>query len=136
PTIVDPHIAAGGPAQLLQPLREGRDPRQRFRILDRDRLEHTDAPHALGLLRACCERPCRRPANERDELAPLHSITSSARPSSVAGTSRPSALAVFKLITSSYLVGACTGRPAALSPLRIRSTYPAARRYWLGMSGP
>jgi len=27
PAIVDPHIAAGGPAQLLQPLREGRDPR-------------------------------------------------------------------------------------------------------------
>jgi hypothetical protein len=36
----------------------------------------------------------------------LHSITSSARASSVAGTSRPSALAVFRLMTSSYLVGA------------------------------
>src|SRR5262249_12490114 len=41
-----------------------------------------------------------------------HSITSSARASSVGGTSRPSALAVFRLITSSYLVGACTGRSA------------------------
>jgi hypothetical protein len=34
----------------------------------------------------------------------------------------PSALTVFMLITSSYLVGACTGISAGLSPLRIRST--------------
>ena len=34
-----------------------------------------------------------------DELAPLHSITSSARASSVGGTSRPSAFAVLRLIT-------------------------------------
>jgi hypothetical protein len=40
------------------------------------------------------------------------------RASSVAGTSRPSALAVFRFITSSYLVGACTGRSAGFSPLR------------------
>jgi len=39
-----------------------------------------------------------------------YSITSSARASSVAGTSMPSALAVFRFITSSYLVGACIGR--------------------------
>src|SRR5215211_5851071 len=41
-----------------------------------------------------------------------HSITSSARASSVGGISRPSALAVLRLMTSSYLVGACTGRSA------------------------
>ena len=35
-----------------------------------------------------------------------YSITSSARASSIGGTVRPSALAVFKLIISSYLVGA------------------------------
>jgi hypothetical protein len=35
-----------------------------------------------------------------------YSITSSARASSVGGTSMPSALAVFRLMTSSYLVGA------------------------------
>src|SRR6516162_4704517 len=61
-------------------------------------------------------------AEQRDELAPLHSITSSARASNVAGTSRPSAFAVFRLITSSYLVGACTGRSPGFSPLRMRST--------------
>ena len=53
---------------------------------------------------------------------PLHSITSSARASSVGGTSIPSAFAVFRLITSSYLVGACTGRSDGFSPLRMRST--------------
>ena len=52
----------------------------------------------------------------------LYSITSSARASSDGGTSRPSALAVLRLITSSYLVGACTGRSAGFSPLRMRST--------------
>src|SRR5262249_7747102 len=51
-----------------------------------------------------------------------HSITSSARASSVGGTSMPSALAVLRLITSSYLGAACTGRLAGLSPWRIRST--------------
>src|SRR6516164_2904636 len=39
-----------------------------------------------------------------------HSITSSARASSVGGTSRPRAFAVFRLIASSNLVAACTGR--------------------------
>ena len=38
--------------------------------------------------------------------------TSSARASSVGGTSRPTVLAVVRLITSSYLTGACTGRLA------------------------
>jgi NAD(P)-dependent dehydrogenase (short-subunit alcohol dehydrogenase family) len=38
-------------------------------------------------------------------LASRHSITSSARESSIGDTSRPSALAVFRLITNSNLVG-------------------------------
>src|SRR2546430_1057429 len=33
-------------------------------------------------------------------------------------------LGVLRLITSSYLVGACTGRSAGCSPLRIRSPRP------------
>jgi hypothetical protein len=36
----------------------------------------------------------------------LHSITSSARASTEAGTVRPSALAILMLIVSTYLVGA------------------------------
>ena len=47
------------------------------------------------LLRARCERPtCRRTAEKRDALPPLHSITSSALLSSVCGTVSPSVLAV------------------------------------------
>ena len=49
-----------------------------------------------------------------------YSITSSARASSVAGTSSPSALAVGRLMTSSNLVGCSTGRSAGFSPLRMR----------------
>jgi hypothetical protein len=40
----------------------------------------------------------------------FHSITSSAMASTVGGISRPSALAVLRLITNRYFVGACTGR--------------------------
>src|SRR3979411_2360389 len=47
------------------------------------------------------------------------SINSSPRASSVGGTSRRSTLAVFKLITSSNLVGCRTGKSAGLAPLRI-----------------
>src|SRR5262249_19129463 len=65
-----------------------------------------------------------------------HSITSSARASRLSGTVRASAFAVLRLMTSSYLVGACTGRSAGFSPLRMRSTEPAACRYWLSRSDP
>src|SRR6516164_4253427 len=86
-------------------------------------IELDNPSHSLALLRARRERPRSRAAEQRYELAPPHhSITSSARASSVGGISRPSVLAVFRLITSLYLVGACTGRLAGFSPLRIRST--------------
>jgi hypothetical protein len=51
-----------------------------------------------------------------------YSITSSALRSNEVGTVRPSALAVFILITSSNLVGCSTGRSEGLAPLRILST--------------
>ena len=51
-------------------------------------------------------KPCTKAAvSNRSKLALVYSITSSARASSVGGTSRPSALAVLRLITSSNLVG-------------------------------
>src|SRR5262245_38270383 len=99
--------------------------------------EDADPPHPLGLLRMRRERPRRGcAAEQRDELAPLHSITSSARASKLSGTMRPSALAVLRLTTSSYLVGACTGRSAGFSPLRMRSTEPAASLWESIASGP
>ena len=65
-----------------------------------------------------------------------YSITSVALISSVCGTMRPSAFAVLRLIKSWNLVGVCTGRSAGFAPLRMRSTYPAARRYWSTWSIP
>jgi hypothetical protein len=51
-----------------------------------------------------------------------HSITWSARAISVSGTVTPMTFAARKLTTRSNLIGACTGRSAAFSPLRMRST--------------
>ena len=57
-----------------------------------------------------------------------HSITSSAATRRAGGTLRPRAFAVFKFRIVSNFVGACNGRSAGFSPLRMRSMYPAARR--------
>src|SRR6516164_4826726 len=122
PPYVDPQVAAVGPAQLLQSLHERRKAGLSFRIVRCEWREHADAPHPFRLLRPRRERPRDRCATEqRDEGATFHSITSSARASSVDGTSRPSALAVLRLITRSYLVDACTGSSAGFTPLRMRS---------------
>ena len=51
-----------------------------------------------------------------------YSITSSARASSVGGTSRPSAFAVLRLTTSSSLVGNSIGRSPGATPFRILCT--------------
>src|SRR5215510_695263 len=67
---------------------------------------------------------------------PYHSITSSARASSVSGTVRPSALAVLTLMTSSNVLGCSTGISAGFAPRRILSTNSAARRHLLGQFGP
>jgi hypothetical protein len=80
-------------------------------------------------------RPTRQlRAKSRHQLN--YSITSSARASNDGGTVRPRACAVLRLITSSYLVGACTGRSAGFSPLRMRSTYRAALRNCSSTSDP
>ena len=74
-----------------------------------------------ALLRAHRKRPrCCRATDKRDELAALHSITSSARPSSESGKVMPSAFAVLRLMISSIFVYCCTGRSAGVAPLRIR----------------
>src|SRR5262249_59334659 len=83
PADVDPHVAAVGPAQLLQPLQERCVAGLPFRIVLDQVREHADAPHPVGLLCTCREWPRRsRAAEKRDALAALHlrahSITSSA----------------------------------------------------------
>src|SRR5262249_31220561 len=75
------------------------------------------------LLRACRQRPnCCRATEKRDEIATLHSITSSARASKVGGTSMPSAFAVLRFNTSSNFVACSTGRSAGLIPCRVLCT--------------
>src|SRR5215831_12015615 len=122
PTPVDPHIAALGPAQLLQAPHERPQTGLPFRTIGHAH-EHADAPRRLSRLRARRKRPhYRRAAEERDEFPPPHSITSSAAASSLSGTVRPSMAAVSTLMTNSNLVDCTTGRSAGLAPLRMRPT--------------
>src|SRR4249920_3058873 len=63
----------------------------------------------------------RRAAEEGDERASLdHSITSSAMVSSSGGTSMPSSLAVWWLMTNSNFDAWTTGTSAGFAPLRMR----------------
>src|SRR5258708_20269340 len=103
PAILDPDVAAIGPAELAERIEERRGVGLTFSIgLRVVRHQHADPPR---LLRARRERPGRRRAAEkRDEIAAPHSITSSARASKIGGTSMPSALAVLRLMTSSNLL--------------------------------
>src|SRR4029453_6575782 len=83
-----------------------------------------------GRLRQYSLRPRdRRAAEQRDELAAFHSITSSARAMSVGGSSMPRALAVFALMISSNRVGCSIGKSDGRDPFRILSTKVAARRF-------
>jgi len=72
PESVDAHIATVGPPQFLQALHKGREASLRFRLVGGRAHENANTPHSLSLLRACHDRPRRRTANQRDELAPSH----------------------------------------------------------------
>ena len=63
---------------------------------------------------------CPLSANGRHRV--IHSITSSARASSIGGTSIPSAFAVLALMMRRNRVGCSIGRSAGFTPLRTRST--------------
>src|SRR5262245_18682430 len=83
--------------------------------------EYADVTCALTRLRPRCGRPCcRRAAEQRDELAASHSITSSAMERSDGGTVRPSIRAVCALMTSWNLDGWTIGKSAGLAPLSMR----------------
>src|SRR5262249_24797893 len=84
-------------------------------------LQHADTPWLLSARRQRQGDRGRRTSDKRDELASLHSITSSARCWSRGGTSRSSAFAVLRLTTSSNLTGTWTGSSFGFSPRRIRS---------------
>src|SRR5262249_50631139 len=94
PAVFEPHILTFDVPGFFQALMNRRHILHVRR--GRRRAKKPDHWHC-GLLRARRDRPRRRAAEQRDELAPLHSITSSARARSVSGTVRPSVLAVFML---------------------------------------
>src|SRR6266404_6345275 len=97
-----------------------RAPVDRFYARHFDLRQGACRPHRRRLLRMRCERRCRsQHSKQADERAPPHSITSSASASHLSGTSSPSALAAFRLMTNSNLVGCVTGKSAGFSPLRI-----------------
>ena len=126
--LLDCDVPAFDVAERSQALAEG------IRIASRvgSLTQESDACKLRRLLRPCRERPRRRRAAEqRDELAPPHSITSSASARNGAGTVRSIALAVLRLMTSSNFADCSTGRSAGFVPRRILSAYSAARRYML-----
>src|SRR5262249_280111 len=90
-----------------------------YRVRGRSWFKVTQLEH-FRLLRARRERPRRCAAEQRDELAALHSITSSASERSLSGIWRPRALTVFRLMTRRNLVCCGPGRSAGFAPLRIR----------------
>src|SRR5262249_48698409 len=123
PAIVDLHILSDCPARLLQGLRESRQASVPFRIVRGKRREHADAPYLLRPLPPRRERPRRYcGAEQRDEVAAVHWITSAARASNIAGTSMPSAFAVLRLMTSSNFVACSMGRSPGFAPARIFAT--------------
>src|SRR5262249_2090401 len=119
PTIFDADIAVFNVAGLTQALAEGGN--DISECPGRSAVEEPD--HRQFWLRARCERPrgCSA-AEQRDERAALHSITSSARTINVIGTWSPIPLAALRLRISSNFVGCSTGRLEGLAPRRILST--------------
>src|SRR5215813_691740 len=107
-------------------------------------LPHTSQCLSIGTFRSDPEianaypliRLGKRHAKRRDELASLHSITLSARASNIGGMVMPSALAVFRLMMRSNLVGCSTGISAGCAPRRILFTNSAARRDKSGKLAP
>src|SRR5262249_2031151 len=121
PAKIDLHILPIEIAEFAQPALERNH--VSGGIFWRPAAEKSDHLHRQ-LLCARRERPRNhRAAEQRDELALVHSMTSSARCCRIQGTSRPSAFAVMRLMTSSNFVGASTGSSPGLAPRRMRSTY-------------
>src|SRR5690348_15272399 len=75
------------------------------------------------LPRSLADALCRPEAALRHDKQRFYSMTSSARARRDCGTVRPTAFAVLRLMISSILVGAMTGRSATLAPLRICPVY-------------
>src|SRR5262249_21149975 len=103
-------------------------------------LPEAGARHERTLEAVSCRRSVRQGSRVMGTCSrcALHAywITSSASRSRDGGIVIPSALAVLRLMTSSNFVGCSTGRSPGLAPLRILSTYVAARRPTAEKLGP
>jgi hypothetical protein len=75
-------VAAFDPTQSLESLGECRHTGRRFWIICCQEHEHADPTQTIGLLCMPDDGLCYRTAEEREERAPVHSITSSARATS------------------------------------------------------
>src|SRR5262249_25992071 len=135
PAIFDLDVLAFGISCLFQSLAERTQADRVSGQVRRCAAEEPDHWHR-GLPRTRRERPRRRAAEQRDECAALHSITSSARCWRNQGTSMPSVWAVLRLMTSSNFVGCSTGISAGFPPCKILTTNAAARRNESGPSAP
>jgi hypothetical protein len=69
PALVELNIAALGPSQPCQFLPERLNAGLNFRITLRKGYKNSDPPHPIRLLCTRRKRPCRRPADQRNELA-------------------------------------------------------------------
>ncbi len=81
----DLDVAIVHPSKRLQPFSKGRNAGLHLRVGLGEAVQEDDAPHHASLLCPRRERPSRNRAEASNELPPSHSITSSARASSVGG---------------------------------------------------
>jgi hypothetical protein len=119
-----------------QPSRGRADPAGVPSRSGRERAEKPDAVHPSRLLRLGASGAARRPREPSSHVRrSIYWMSSSARARTAGGIVSPSILAVLRLITSSNLLGCSMGRSAGFAPLRILSTYVAARRNRWGSLG-
>src|SRR5829696_6798087 len=131
--ILDRDVLLFDVTELTQPLSESIDLR---RAAWRAVKQETDTRDFRRLLRACPPRAGQSADKPCDDHPPPHSITSSARSRMAGGISSCIALAVLRFTSSSKCVGCSTGISLGRAPLRILSTYHAARALTRSRFGP
>jgi hypothetical protein len=105
PAEIEPDVAAFRPAELVERFQQSGNPARRIGVAFGQIHEDADVAHAIVLLRARGKRPRGHTAGKRDEIAPPHSITSSARAISDCGKVSPIAAAALRLTESVNLAG-------------------------------
>src|SRR5262249_49930223 len=70
--IFDVKITPFDPTGITHAQSKRSETRVRFGIIFGDPKQNANASQSFGLLRAQCERPCRRCTNKGDEVAPPH----------------------------------------------------------------